>query len=46
MERQCKNPKCGKAFEVKSVIPAFCSEACRKAARGTKYRRNKIKARI
>jgi 5-methylcytosine-specific restriction endonuclease McrA len=39
MLRQCKNPKCGAAFEAKSMIHAFCSDACRKALRGTEYRK-------
>lgn len=46
MERQCKNPKCGQTFDTKSIIHAFCSEACRKAARGTEYRHNRELAMI
>src|SRR5207248_7650027 len=39
MQRQCKNPKCRATFEAKSMIHAFCSDACRKAVRGTEYRK-------
>src|SRR5438876_12456858 len=34
---ECKNPRCKRAFEPKSHIHAFCSDACRKAIRGTEY---------
>ena len=37
--RQCKNPKCGKAFEPRSIVHAFCSDECRKALRGSEYRK-------
>jgi 5-methylcytosine-specific restriction endonuclease McrA len=39
MQRQCKNPKCGRNFEPKSIIHAFCSNECRKAIRGSEYRK-------
>lgn len=39
MQRECKNPKCGMSFEAKNMIHAFCSDACRKAIRGTEYRK-------
>ena len=39
MPRQCKNPRCGAKFEAKSLIHAFCCDACRKAVRGTEYRK-------
>jgi 5-methylcytosine-specific restriction endonuclease McrA len=41
MERTCKNSKCGGTFEARSIIHAFCSEECRKAARGPEYRTNR-----
>ncbi len=39
MNRECKNPKCGMTFEARSMIHAFCSDFCRKAVRGTEYRK-------
>jgi 5-methylcytosine-specific restriction endonuclease McrA len=39
MERRCKYSECGKTFEARSIIHAFCSEECRKAVRGTEYRK-------
>lgn len=33
--------QCGKRFEAKCDWHSFCSDTCRKAARGTDYRRNR-----
>src|SRR5687767_12783288 len=41
MERTCKHRGCGQSFEARSIIHAFCSEGCRKAARGSEFRNNR-----
>src|SRR5215204_2498601 len=40
--RNCEH--CGQAFSPVSKIHAFCSDACRKAVRGSDYRRARAKA--
>lgn len=39
MDRQCV--QCGNTFKAKREDHAFCSEPCRRAARGADYRRNR-----
>lgn len=39
MQRPCRNPKCGKLFTPKSSINWFCSDQCRRAVRGSEYRK-------
>jgi 5-methylcytosine-specific restriction endonuclease McrA len=39
MKRQCV--QCGDSFQAKREEHAFCSEKCRRAARGSDYRRNR-----
>lgn len=39
MQRPCNNPKCGQLFTARSSVHAFCSEHCRKAVRGSEYRK-------
>ncbi len=34
---QCSNPTCGKTFTPKSYIHRFCSDRCRRAARGASW---------
>jgi 5-methylcytosine-specific restriction endonuclease McrA len=36
--QKCVNPKCNNQFEPKSRIHRYCSDQCRKAARGREYR--------
>ena len=44
MEKQCANPKCNNEFTPRSCAHSFCSDACRKAARGSDYRRARAEA--
>jgi 5-methylcytosine-specific restriction endonuclease McrA len=44
MQKQCANPKCPATFTPKSCAHSFCSDHCRRAARGNGYRRARAEA--
>src|SRR5947209_4550685 len=44
MEKRCVNPRCAKSFRPRNAQHAFCSEHCRREARGRNWRITRSKA--
>jgi 5-methylcytosine-specific restriction endonuclease McrA len=42
--KQCANPSCDNEFTPRTHIHSFCSDECRRAVRGSEYRRQRARA--